>query len=100
MQEHVNRGDNFSIIYFRLGQTCNHVASLLFRVEAANRFGIASCTSRQCKWDVPKDTKSMEPALISSMNFKKSSRTKTGELFTLQIKSLKLLSLPIKTNED
>ncbi|CAC5379542.1 unnamed protein product [Mytilus coruscus] len=38
---------------FRLGQTCNHVAGLLFRIESANRLGLTSCTSSKSKWTVP-----------------------------------------------
>ncbi len=39
----------------RLSQTCNHVAALLFRVEAAVRAGLTNptCTSKKAEWNVP-----------------------------------------------
>ena len=40
----------------RLSQTCNHVAALLFKVEAAFRLGQSNpaCTSERCSWAGPK----------------------------------------------
>ncbi|XP_022325057.1 uncharacterized protein LOC111125467 [Crassostrea virginica] len=39
-----------------MGQTCNHVAALMFRVEMANKLGVTSCTSAPCSWKVPAAT--------------------------------------------
>ena len=66
----------------RVGQTCCHIAALLYRVEAGNWFGLTSCTSNKSTWNVPKDLKSMEPCEISTLcsNLKKSSRAKAGKL--------------------
>ncbi|XP_062566108.1 uncharacterized protein LOC134228463 [Saccostrea cucullata] len=61
-----------------LGQTCNHVAALLFRIEAANQFGQTSCTMARCGWVQPKVMKDLEPQKISALctSLKKSSRAK------------------------
>ena len=42
---------------FRLGSTCNHVASLIFKVDHAYMMGISRnqslpCTSKVCQWNV------------------------------------------------
>ena len=39
-----------------MGQTCNHVAALMFRVEMAHKLGVTSCTSAPCSWKVPAAT--------------------------------------------
>uniref|UniRef100_A0A8W8IHF2 SWIM-type domain-containing protein n=1 Tax=Magallana gigas TaxID=29159 RepID=A0A8W8IHF2_MAGGI len=59
-----------------LGQTCNHVAGLLFRIESANKLGLTSCTSGTCIWVKPSEKK-LQPAQIKSMNFKKSRHGKS-----------------------
>jgi len=43
----------FDIIYYRLGETCSHVAALLFKVEAAVRLGYTTpaCTDVSCRWN-------------------------------------------------
>lgn len=51
----------------RLGQTCNHIAGLLFRIEAANNLGITSSTSSCCGWNVPTDKTIIEPALMKDL---------------------------------
>ena len=35
-----------------IGETCNHVAAALFRIEAAVRMGLTnpSCASKPCEW--------------------------------------------------
>ncbi|KAK3104382.1 hypothetical protein FSP39_000663 [Pinctada imbricata] len=60
------------------GQTCNHVAGLLFRVEYANKMGYTSCTSSKCEWVVPKE-RSLEPAMIKDMTFERSQHGKAGK---------------------
>lgn len=39
--------------YFSCGETCSHVASILFKVEAYHRLEIAkqTCTSLPCLWN-------------------------------------------------
>ncbi|XP_061174226.1 uncharacterized protein LOC133183284 [Saccostrea echinata] len=54
-----------------MGQTCNHVAALMFRVESANRLGITSCTSLPCQWKVPTATK-VVPSKIKDLAIRKS----------------------------
>ena len=55
IQKHSNKKSTMKICY-RLGETCNHIAALLFRVEAANKLGLSACTSLPCTWDVAKDS--------------------------------------------
>ena len=40
---------------FRLSQTCNHVAALLFKVESAFRLDMSqpACTTAACSWKAP-----------------------------------------------
>ena len=62
---------------FRLGQTCNHIAGLLFRVEAANMMGVTACTSVPCGWNVPDNGKRlMEPKRIKDMQLTKARHDK------------------------
>lgn len=70
--------------YFSLGQTCNHVAGLLFRIESANKLGLTSCTSGTCIWVKPSEKK-LQPAQIKSMNFKKSRHGKSGRYILVYI---------------
>lgn len=55
-----------------LGQTCNHAAGLIFRVEHANRMGYSACTSMPCSWNVPSENTSYGPKEVSSMTVKES----------------------------
>ncbi|KAI8486209.1 uncharacterized protein LOC144905934 [Branchiostoma floridae x Branchiostoma belcheri] len=63
-----------------LSQTCNHVAALLFKVEAAVRTNMAdpaACTSTACQWNAaPK--KAVQPSRVKDMNFKNEKFCKTG----------------------
>ncbi|XP_069127476.1 uncharacterized protein [Argopecten irradians] len=55
-----------------LGQTCNHIAGLLFRVEAANKMGVTSCTSVPCSWTIPDtDKKIVQPLRVKDMELTK-----------------------------
>ena len=67
-------------LLFRLGQTCSHIAALLFRIEAANRVGQTSCTANKCSWVMPKNVKDLEPCELSDLctKVKKTSRAKIG----------------------
>ncbi|CAG2228559.1 SQOR [Mytilus edulis] len=56
----------------RLGGTCNHVAGLLFRVEAANKLGASACTSLPCTWKVPSKIKGVKPTKIKDLRIIKS----------------------------
>ncbi|KAJ8309890.1 hypothetical protein KUTeg_011755, partial [Tegillarca granosa] len=62
-----------------LGQTCNHVAGLLFRLESANKLGTASCTSVPCTWNIPKGTGNIRQRLISEIKIKKSRHGKDAK---------------------
>lgn len=66
----------------RYGQTCNHVACLLFRVEYANKMGYTSCTSNKCEWVVPKE-RPLEPAMLQDMAVKRSKHGKTGMIYVV-----------------
>lgn len=54
-----------------MGQTCNHIAALLFRVESENKLGLTSCTSLPCQWKVPTATK-VVPTKIKDLTIRKS----------------------------
>ncbi|KAJ8314005.1 hypothetical protein KUTeg_008566 [Tegillarca granosa] len=62
-----NRPRSIVAKFSRLGQTCYHIAGLLFRIEAANNLGITSSTSSSCGWNVPTDIKIIEPALMKDL---------------------------------
>lgn len=72
----------FSAFKHRYGQTCNHVAGLLFRVEYANKMGYTSCTSNKCEWVVPKE-RPLEPAMLQDMAVKRSKHGKTGMIYVV-----------------
>lgn len=55
-----------------MGQTCNHVAALMFRVESANKLGLTSCTSLPCQWKVPSATTEIVPVKIKDLSVRKS----------------------------
>ncbi|XP_033758099.1 uncharacterized protein LOC117340448 [Pecten maximus] len=65
----------------RLGQTCNHIAGLLFRVEAANKMGVTSCTSAPCSWNIPgMGKKIVQPLQVKDMQLTKTKHnTKPGK---------------------
>lgn len=67
----LSRFKNYIVSNFRMGQTCNHVAALLFRVESANKLGLTSCTSLPCQWKVPAATK-VVPTKIKDLTIRKS----------------------------
>ena len=52
-----------------LSQTCNHVAAMLFRVEAAVQAGFTNptCTSQKSQWNVPKDDTFIKATPISEI---------------------------------
>ncbi|CAG2208875.1 unnamed protein product [Mytilus edulis] len=82
----------------KLGQTCNHVASLLFKLESSNRYGMGACTSSACSWVVPKKVKDMQPKLLASMPPRKSNRSKSVKSRTLMPTSRKSFN-PITTEK-
>ena len=71
----------FPYSYFRLGQTCNHVAGLLFRVEHATKLGLTGskiCTSLPCTWKTPKEKVEYAPIKVKDMDLVKARHGKTG----------------------
>ncbi len=53
-----------------LGETCTHVAAILFHVETLYRIhGSETCTQRKCVWVMPKCRKYMEYLPIKSIDF-------------------------------
>ena len=69
-----------------LSGSCNHVASLLFRVEAAVLIGVThpTCTSMLASWNVPSQKKQIIPGRIKYFLFKSESYTnKSQELDTV-----------------
>ncbi|KAK2180565.1 hypothetical protein NP493_437g00005 [Ridgeia piscesae] len=61
-----------------LGESCSHVAALLFKVEAAVRLGYTrrACTELPCYWNND-FVKKVKPAPVHSIQFYKKSATKT-----------------------
>ncbi|XP_069108924.1 uncharacterized protein [Argopecten irradians] len=55
-----------------LGETCSHIGALLFKMEAAVRFGYtrSACTDESCLWNQC-FTKDVKPAPISEIQFYK-----------------------------
>ena len=53
-----------------LGETCTHVAAVLFYLEAQSRLqGNEICTQCQCEWVMPTFQKSMEYLPVKDNNF-------------------------------
>ena len=53
-----------------LGETCTHVAAVLFYLEAIYRLkGNETCTQHKCEWIMPKFQKNMEYLPIKSIDF-------------------------------
>lgn len=59
-----------NVILFRLCQSCNHVAGLLFRVEAAVKSGLTNptCTSEKATWVIPASKTAVSLTPISSLD--------------------------------
>ena len=55
-----------------LGETCSHVAALLYKIEAAVRLGYtaSACTDEPCKWN-SSFCKEVKPVPLSKINFYK-----------------------------
>ena len=63
-----------------LGETCTHVAAILFYLEASNRvIGIETCTQRKCEWIIPSSVKNIEYLPLSDIDFS-SAQTKKRRL--------------------
>lgn len=62
-----------------MSETCNHIAALLFRLEAAVRLGLTnmSCTSKPCEW-LPNRTE-VKPVKIKDVTFKRDDFGKRGK---------------------
>ena len=62
-----------------MGETCNHVAAAMFRVEAVVRTGLTnpSCTSSANEW-LP-CRKDIEPTKIKDLNFDKENFTQRSK---------------------
>ncbi|XP_019621912.1 PREDICTED: uncharacterized protein LOC109468107 [Branchiostoma belcheri] len=64
-----------------MGQTCNHIAALLFKVEAAVRTNLVNpaCTSTACQWNTAPG-KTIQPRRVKDMTFKNDKFCKTVDL--------------------
>ena len=60
-------------VFFSLGQTCNHIAALLFKLDYAWQTGLTNktCTSKAATWTAPASTKKLEPKKISGIDWAK-----------------------------
>lgn len=53
-----------------LGETCTHIAAVLFYLEAATRLqGKQSCTQRKCEWILPSFQKDVKCLPIKDIDF-------------------------------
>ena len=53
-----------------LAEVCTHIVSLLFYLEALNRFKeVETCTQRQCEWIIPSALKTVEYLPIKDIDF-------------------------------
>ena len=53
-----------------LGETCTHIAAVLFYVEAKARLaGSSTCTQKKCQWIIPSYTKDLPYLTISDIDF-------------------------------
>ena len=80
----MNCTSNFQI--FRLSQSCNHVAAVLFRVEAAVKAGLRdpTRTSLKATWVVPASNVKVHTGPISELNIEVHRYGKSSEfLITL-----------------
>ncbi|VDI16499.1 Hypothetical predicted protein [Mytilus galloprovincialis] len=71
-------GSSYCTCTAGLGGTCNHVAGLLFRVEATNKLGASACTSLPCTWKVPSKIKGVKPTKIKDLRIIKSRHGQSG----------------------
>ena len=83
--------NSFFFNSFRLGETCSHIAAMLFKLEAAVRLGYtsSSCTSEACQWNAT-FLKNVNTAPISGIVFYKdnySSKSATKEKKTVNAPS-------------
>ena len=68
-------------IIFSLSQSCNHVAAILFRVEAAVRAGLRdpTRTSQKAKWVVPASNTVVEVCPVSELDIEVHKYGKSSE---------------------
>jgi len=61
-----------------MSQTCNHIAAMLFKIEAAYKLGISnpSCTSLECVWNAPTKKSGALNIKLQDMNFSKPTHSK------------------------
>ena len=60
-----------------LGETCTHVAAVLFYLEALHRLqGSETCTGRKCEWIMPKFQKDMQYLPIKNIDFSSAKKKK------------------------
>ena len=73
---------NHSVVYFRCGQTCNHMAALLFKVDFCWQYGYVSksCTALPCSWKEGGKSLKVEPSLVRNMDLIKPKASRAGKL--------------------
>ncbi|CAC5361849.1 unnamed protein product [Mytilus coruscus] len=92
-------GSSYCTCTAGLGRTCNHVAGLLFRVEATNKLGASACTSLPCTWKVPSRIKGVKPTKIKDLRIIKSRHGQSDSKRPLVCQS-KLQYQPIPESRD
>ena len=60
-----------------LGETCTHIAAVLFYIEAVARLqGKETCTQRRCEWIIPSYLKNAEYLPVKSIDFSSAKKKK------------------------
>ena len=70
-----------TLIFYRLGETCNHVAAVLFKIDYAWQWGTnnKACTSKPCVWNVRGGKKAViQPKKISELKIMRPHYSKGG----------------------
>ena len=59
------------------GETCSHIASVLFYIETFNRIrGKLACTDKQCQWILPTYSKDIPFAEVQGTDFRSATKLK------------------------
>ena len=59
------------------GETCSHIASVLFYIETFNRIrGKLACTDKQCEWILPTYSKDIPLAEVQDIDFRSAKKLK------------------------
>ena len=71
----------FHYFHCRRSSTCNHVAAVLFKIDAGWKLELSnlSCTSMECTWSAFAGKQAAEPRRLNEMKFCKPMYSKQGK---------------------